>query len=1074
MAIASAEDLCRVIDIPLSDQQLAAITAPAEPGVVVAGAGSGKTAVMAARVVWLVGTGAVRRDQVLGLTFTNKAAAELGTRVRTALSKAGLALPQAGGRAHFALEDGIAEDELGEPTVATYHAFAARLIAEHGLRLGIEPHTRLLADAARFQLAAEVIRRHPGPAHHLSTHVPTVVRDLLTLAGQLHDHLVTPDEVRRFHREIAPALAQARQPASIQRAEAARLKRDELLELVEAYTAAKQLRDVMDFADQLALGAAIAERCPEVGGIERQRFRVVLLDEYQDTSVAQRRMLTGLFSGPDAAGGLGHPVTAVGDPCQAIYGWRGASVANLDEFPAQFRRADGAPARLFSLSVNRRSGTRIIDAANSHAAPLHEIHHGLEPITNPSGAGDGEIRVALHDSYADETAWVADQVIAAHRSDPALRWSNIGILVHDNADAANVHEALVARNVPVEVVGLGGLLDLPEVADVVATLEVLHDPTANAACLRLLAGSRWRIGPRDLALLGQRARQLAAEPVPTPAPDLAVALERAVARLDPTEVVSLCDALDSPGDMAYSVAARARFAAFAREIRHLRTFGAEPLVDLVRRVIETTGLEIELAASASQSQAARGDNLATFVDAVGSFAGSEGEATLPGLLAYLRAEDDYAQGLLVAAPTESDSVKLMTVYKAKGLEWDVVFLPMLSAGVFPSTRGRSRWVSAACELPWPLRGDADAMPSLREWSAKGIDAFNAAAREHDALEQRRLAYVAFTRPRRMLVASGHWWGPSQVTPRGPSAYLHELRSEVIVAGGNPEVWVEEANRSEHNPAATRQDCSWPVHFEPAARSARLESAEMVRAAARRAATGDGWEDPDDQAALRLDELAMLDQWDLEINRLVEEARSDRLAVHEVELPGSISATQLLRLNHDAAGLARDLARPMPRRPDPAARFGTRFHAWVESFVGQQRLLEPADLPGAADQHIAQDVEFKALCDAFADGPFGDRTPTAVEAQFALALAGRVIRGRIDAVYATATGFEVIDWKTSATESADPLQLAVYRLAWSELTATPMARIGAAFYYVRTGAVVRPPDLPDRDALEQLLSPTSCP
>jgi DNA helicase II / ATP-dependent DNA helicase PcrA len=1071
MAITSAEDLCRVIDIPFSDQQLAAVTAPPEPGVVVAGAGSGKTAVMAARVVWLVGTGAVRRDQVLGLTFTNKAAAELGTRVRTALSKAGLAAPQAGRRT---LEDGIAEDELGEPTVATYHAFAARLIAEHGLRLGIEPHFRLLADAARFQLAADVIRRHPGPAHHLSTHVPTLAGELLTLAGQLHDHLVTPDEVRRFHREIAAGLAQAKQSTPIKRAQTARLKRDELLELVEAYTEAKQLRDVMDFADQLALGATIAERCPEVGGIERQRFRVVLLDEYQDTSVAQRRMLAGLFSGPDAAAGLGHPVTAVGDPCQAIYGWRGASVANLDEFPAQFRRADGGPARLFSLSVNRRSGRQILDAANSHAAPLHAIHRGLEPLTSPTDAGGGEIRVALHDSYADETDWVADQVIAAHRSDPSLCWSSTAILVHDNADAANVHEALVTRDIPVEVVGLGGLLDLPEVADVVATLEVLHDPTANAACLRLLAGSRWRIGPRDLALLGQRARQLAAQPAPTSAPDLAVALEHAVARLDPTETVSLGDALDSPGDVPYSVAARTRFAAFAREIRHLRTFSAEPLVDLVRRVIETIGLEIELAASASQDQSARRDNLATFVDAVSSFAGSEGEATLPGLLAYLRAEDEHAQGLLVAAPTESDSVKLLTVHKAKGLEWDVVFLPMLSEGVFPSARGRSRWVSAARELPWPLRGDADAMPSLREWSAKGIDAFNAAAREQDALEQRRLAYVAFTRPRRMLVASGHWWGPSQVTARGPSAYLNEMRAEVVAAGGSPEVWVEEADRSEHNPAVARQDYSWPVHLEPAARAARDESAEMVLAAASRAAAGDGWEEPDDRAALRLDEIALVDQWDLELDRLVQEARSDRSAVHEVELPASISATQLLRLSNDPAGLARDLARPMPRRPDLAARFGTRFHAWVESFVGQQRLLESADLPGSADQRIADDIELKALCDAFADGPFGDRTPTAVEAPFALVLAGRVIRGRIDAVYPTATGFEVVDWKTNATESADSLQLAIYRLAWAELTATPLARAGAAFYYVRTGAVVRPPDLPDREALERLLSPTSPP
>jgi ATP-dependent DNA helicase UvrD/PcrA len=608
------------------------------------------------------------------------------------------------------------------------------------------------------------------------------------------------------------------------------------------------------------------------------------------------------------------------------------------------------------------------------------------------------------------------------------------------------------------------------VADVVATLEILHDPTANPAALRLLTGSRWRIGPRDLALLGRRARLLASEREPAQDLPIDAALDRAVAGLDPTDVASLCDALDSPGDLPYSSAARERFSDLAREIRHLRTFSAEPLADLVRRVIQTIGLDIELAACTSGAHAARRDNLATFVDAVGSFAGADAEASLPGLLAYLRAEDEYAHGLLVAAPTESDSVKLLTVHKAKGLEWDVVFLPMMSASVFPSTRGRSRWVSAACELPWPLRGDAEAMPSLDEWSTKGIDAFSAAARQHEAFEERRLGYVAFTRPRRTLIASGHWWGPSQVTPRGPSPYLDQLKAEVIAHGGTPEVWVEEADRSKRNPAAARQDHSWPVELAPAARTARLESADMVRTAVERAATGEAWEDENDRAALRLDELAMLEQWDLELDRLMEEARCDRLHVHEVELPASISATQLLRLNQDPTRLARDLARPMPRRPNRAARFGTRFHDWVESHVGQQRLLDADDLPGAADHDVRDALELKALCDAFADGPFGGRMPAAVEAPFALVLAGRVIRGRIDAVYETAAGFDVIDWKTSSIESADPLQLAVYRLAWSELTARPLAQIGAAFYYVRSGAVVRPADLPDRAALERLLSP----
>ena len=120
-------------------------------------------------------------------------------------------------------------------------------------------------------------------------------------------------------------------------------QRDELLDLVDEYRALKRRLGVMDFSDQMALGAQLAEERPEVGEAERETFRVVLLDEYQDTSVAQARLLTALFSGADADVGTGHPVTAVGDPCQAIYGWRGASVSNIEGFGDDFPRGRREP-----------------------------------------------------------------------------------------------------------------------------------------------------------------------------------------------------------------------------------------------------------------------------------------------------------------------------------------------------------------------------------------------------------------------------------------------------------------------------------------------------------------------------------------------------------------------------------------------------------------------------------------------------------------------------------------------------------------------------------------------------------
>jgi DNA helicase II / ATP-dependent DNA helicase PcrA len=189
----------------------------------------------------------------------------------------------------------------------------------------------------------------------------------------------------------------------------------------------------------------------------------------------------------------------------------------------------------------------------------------------------------------------------------------------------------------------------------------------------------------------------------------------------------------------------------------------------------------------------------------------------------------------------------------------------------------------------------------------------------------------------------------------------------------------------------------------------------------------------------------------------------------VPIPSSLSATALMRLRSEPDEFARELARPMPRQPSRAARFGTLFHAWVEARFGQQPLLDPDDLPGRADLGIGDDADLDAVIEAFEKGPFADRVPHAVEASFALVLAGQVVRGRIDAVYAEPDGgYLLVDWKTNRHEDADPLQLAVYRLAWAELRGVPLDRVRAAFHYVRSGVTVEPPDLADRQALEAIL------
>ncbi|TIC81272.1 ATP-dependent helicase [Nocardioides sp. GY 10113] len=1051
MRIDTPEDLRTAMGTPyvVSDAQWAAISAPLEPAVVIAGAGSGKTELMAARVVFLVQNGLVRPDEVLGLTFTTKATSELRERIRRYVPPGPDAL---------------------EPTIATYNAYAANLLTEQGLRIGHEPDVRVMADASRYQLAARAIARHRGRVQTLSDHPPTVIDNLLALEGAISEHLQTTDAVREHDAALRPRVDEALAEGpkgDLGKVVAALDKRAELLGLVDDYRRLKDELGLMDFSDQVALTARLVAEHPAVGRGERERFRIVLLDEYQDTSVAQAQLLAGLFSGP-AGDGRGHAVTAVGDPNQAIYGWRGASVSNILRFPEQFRTRRDTEARVFPLVVNRRSDRRILEVANHVAAPLYARFPQVAPLEPKPDAEPGTVNAIVHETYAEELEWLTAQVLAAH--DAGTAWGEIGVLTRDNANAADVFDVLSRAEVPVEIVGLNGLLRLPEVAEVVATLTVLADPTANAALLQVLAGPRWAIGPRDLALLGRRARDLVGAAGPREAElSLSETLEKAVEGADPVDLAALADALADPGEpdeYAYSASARERFALLDGELRRLRLHVGEPLLDLVRRIIDVTGIDVELASSVSPAAAARRENLDHFVRAVADFTSVDGAQSLPALLAWLEAEDEMGEGLDVATPSESDSVKLLTVHRAKGLEYDVVFLPGWCEEKFPHKTLRTQWTTGHAVLPIALRGDWADLPSWRDLTAAGLKAFTEEARRHQHEEELRLAYVALTRARHVLHVSSYLWIESRKTAVGPSPFQGEVRDAMAAWGGEPEVWLEKPPKDAVNPTVgTRETVVWPVTERSAEAQRRLRAAELVTAVDPAAPDGDLGE-----------HAALVAGWDEEIDRLMaEHAARDAAAEVVVPLPPALSATALSRLRADPDGFARELVRPMPRRPSPAARFGSRFHAWVEARFGQQSLLEVDRLSGRGDADVSREDEadLEELIARFTEGPFGDRAPAAVEAPFALVLAGQVVRGRIDAVYAehrpgAEPGFLVVDWKTNARANADPLQLAVYRVAWADLHGIPVERVRAGFYYVRTGELVEPPDLPGRAALERLL------
>ena len=297
-----------------------------------------------------------------------------------------------------------------------------------------------------------------------------------------------------------------------------------------------------------------------------------------------------------------------------------------------------------------------------------------------------------------------------------------------------------------------------------------------------------------------------------------------------------------------------------------------------------------------------------------------------------------------------------------------------------------------------------------------------------------------------------------------------------------ELLAEASPPGPHNPLVTEvAPQPWPAPLDPEAEARRQEAAQQVQRARRRFAELGSYEDPSSEPLL-LDAHEIVAGWDADIDRLLVEAVESRSGDQLVELPHQLSTTAVLRLHADPDGFVAQLARPMPRQPSRSARFGTRFHHWLERYfgarlphggLGQQQLLDLDELPDRADFGTHDEQELRELCDAFAAGRFGETVPYAIEAPFSIWIGGRLIRGRIDAVYQRSSEsrdaeFQVVDWKTGRAENADPLQLAIYRLAWAEAYGLQPSEIDAIFYHVPTDEIVRPKALPDRQAIAAIL------
>jgi len=992
-----------------TEEQWVAIAHPLEPAFLVAGAGSGKTAVMTARIVWAIESEGYRPDQILGLTFTNKAAEELQSRVREALAEADVARPE-------------------DITVQTYNAFAASVVREHGLLVGVEPEAGLMSEAQQWQLVLGCIDELP-PFEAIELRTPgAIVRSTLSLAGSISDHVVNTEDVRASDDRILSmpdATDEMRETAA---------QRRELCNSVDAYLRAKMRHQKIDFGDQVTRAVQILGEFPQVQEQYAERFPVVLLDEYQDTNVAQRRMLQSLVKGHNR-------VTAVGDARQAIFAWRGATMYNLIGFPRDFERSDGEPYGPISLSENFRSGSSILALANQVVEPIDPGRRPGLPLTAHPANGEGRVGIGLFEDERAEARFIADEIerlrgtaMADGRAE--VRWKDIAILVRRKATMDPILEVLEERDIPVEVVGLAGLLKTPEVIEVISWLRAIDPkPSANRWLGRLLLGPRWRVHYRDLALCARWAARRNSE------------LRLRLAGGDKERAEDL-----EPGDVAFSLAevldhldeieglgaeAKRRMTALNDRLASLRKKMHSPLLELVQEVIRQTGIGDALEASASRSAPAAKQNLSNLLDHVAAFAPVEGEATLRSFIAYLDAADAAEETLEAMQPAEQDSVKLMTVHSAKGLEFECVFVPSVAArtnqkgehtySIFPNTRA-SNPLRSYGELPYDVRADKAHLPA---WTGKTTE-FERAVKERALEDERRLFYVALTRAKQRLYVTAAWWYGRSDTERGPSLFWKEVRA---LADQIPVDVVAEAELPADNPVidALETKRTWPP-------KPRVGIDDPL--------FSDGWGAAADSiVGGELDPLAWLNNLDVQQRMIAEElvaertreldlifnvaAAADRGAI-EPTLPDIVSATTLVR--YDAGELDLwELARPLPDRPTTQRRIGTEIHRLIEersrgmaAFPDERELDEPGQVtaPGRVSELLSHWATSGYADRCVATLPSGEPM---IEVPFSLKRDGRIVRGRIDAVYETDDGgLEVVDFKTGRRfepkEGADQLEI----------------------------------------------------
>ena len=673
----------------LNPDQLRAVTHGTGPLLVVAGAGTGKTEVITRRIAWLIATRRAKPSEILALTFTDKAAEEMAVRV-----------------------DQLVPYGYTDTAISTFHAFGDSLIRDYALELGLPTDLRVLTRPEVVIFLREHLFEFDLDAYRPLGDPTRFLAALATLFSRCKDEDISPadylahaDRLAVEAARLAEAAAGAEPVETVTApADAAAEEARRQLELAGAYATYQRLlaaNGCIDFGDQVALALRLVRTSAAARTAIAGRFRYILVDEFQDTNRAQAELVAALADGH-------RNVTVVGDDDQAIYAFRGAAVDNILAFGDRY-----PGGRTVVLRRNYRSLAPVLDAAyrlvRFNDPDRLEVRAGIVKRLRAQrvSPAPAPVRLEVFASGAEEADWLAAEI--GRRIEDGAAPRDHAILVRANGHADPILRALNMAGIPWRFSGTSGLYARPEVRLLLAFLRAVADLESSVDVYALAASDVYGLGGEDLTAIVNMARRRN------------------------RSVWAILDEVDrQPGILRLTRETRAAVHRLVADLRgYAEAAHAGPAGELLYRFLRASGILARLVGTDTPAAEEQLQNIARFFEIVRSqsalLADDRAVFVAQHLATLIEAGDDPATAEL---DPDADAVAVLTVHKAKGLEFPVVFLPGMVAGRFPSGG----------------RGDALALPA-------GLGRGLPPTPDLALAEERRLCYVAMTRARDELILS---------------------------------------------------------------------------------------------------------------------------------------------------------------------------------------------------------------------------------------------------------------------------------------------------------------------------------